>query len=114
MKSEIQKALGGDTSDQFADFFKLPFILAGVMIKELGKALVGVLTKIATLGIVGGSDLFTGGDDANSLNAKLKKILMNIMGAKIYLTIGPREHTDGNAFYSKMYKFEEVIFKETP
>ncbi len=123
----INEALGGDTADMFGDFFSLPFSMANVILKEIinvipnlvGKIGKGVL-KIATLGAVDVGEpklkIFNTQEDA----MKLKKLLNNVMGAKVYLSIGPREHDKNpetgkyNSFFSKMEHHEEVIFKETP
>ena len=114
MKSEIQKALGGDSADQLADLLKFPFLLAGVMIKRLGQTVGKLLAKIATLGLANSEIDEAFASDDGQAEQKLKKVLNDILGGKVYLTIGPREHTDGNAFFSKMEKHREVIFKEIP
>jgi hypothetical protein len=121
MEDAINKALGGNTADMFKDFFNLPFAMANMILKELinvipnlvGKIGSGVL-KIATLGAYEGDEPTISIFDTKEESERLKKLLNNIMGAKVYLSIGPREHTDGNSFYSKMYSEKEIIFKETP
>lgn len=121
MKDRIQEALGGDTPQQIANILELPFMFAKAVLKELvniipnlvGKIGTSVL-KIATLGAVEVEAPTVKLLNTEEDTMKLKKVLNDIMGAKVYLTIGAREHTDGNAFYSKQYKFREVLFKETP
>ena len=127
----INRALGGDVADQMEDFFNLPFSMASVILKELinvipnlvGKIGKGIL-KIATLGQVEVDEPKLKVFDTKEDAMKLKKLLNNLMGAKVYLTIGPREHDPAqtkSAFYSEMRNYgakdglpAEIIFKESP
>jgi hypothetical protein len=121
MKDKIQEALGGDSADMVEGLFEIPFTMANLVLKELinvipnlvGKIGKGVL-KIATLGAVDVPDAKLKMFDNSEAYAKLRKILNDILGGKVFLTIGPREHDQGGSFFSKMEHHEEVIFKERP
>jgi hypothetical protein len=74
----------------------------------------GTMTK--TTNIQNGSGTITeqGGYDSNiDPMTETQQILNDILGGKIFLTVGPREHDQGGSFFSHMENKEEVLFKET-
>ncbi|CAI2196376.1 1192_t:CDS:2, partial [Funneliformis geosporum] len=44
--------------------------------------------------------------------AEFNQVLNDILGGKIFLTVGPREHADGISFYSNLENKRELLFKE--
>jgi hypothetical protein len=72
------------------------------MFVKLGK----LLAKIATFGLAGGGE----SDAEAKMTKKMSEILTRLLGLKIFFTVGPKEHTDGNAFYSNLEVKREVLF----
>lgn len=121
MKEAINKALGGDKIDMLGDLFDLPFTMTSIVFKELINIIPnlagGILkagAKIATLGLVEIDTPKLKVFDTKKESEKLRKLLNDLMGGKVFLTIGPREHDKGNSFFSHMEKKKEVLFKDTP
>jgi len=51
-------------------------------------------------------------DEATDPGSETKQLLNDVLGGKIFLTVGPEEHDKGNAFFSVMNSYEEVLLKE--
>ncbi|CAG8606142.1 13611_t:CDS:2, partial [Cetraspora pellucida] len=100
--NEANKALGNDMGT-VSDLLKLPFIATGYLFAKI----TNILAKIATLGLAG--------DNAKKpeeeMNKKMMEILKRLLGAKIYFTIGPKEHDNGETFFSSQRDYREVLFK---
>ncbi|CAG8472630.1 11205_t:CDS:2 [Ambispora gerdemannii] len=102
----VNKVFGGGVSQQVGNMLELPFMFSKAVLKEIvnvipnlvGKISTSIL-KIATLGAVDVDTPTIKLTNTEEDTTKLIKVLNDIMGAKVYLTIGAREHTDGNAFY---------------
>ncbi|CAI2197368.1 3817_t:CDS:1 [Funneliformis geosporum] len=43
---------------------------------------------------------------------EIKQLLNDVLGGKIFLTVGPEEHDKGSAFFSTMNSYEEILLKE--
>ncbi|CAI2191755.1 18944_t:CDS:10 [Funneliformis geosporum] len=87
------------------DLFKLPFIGIGYLFTKI----MNVLAKIATLGIAGSET----NAPSEAMSKKMIEILEKLLGAKIYFTVGPKEHTDGNSFYSNLESKREILFDDS-
>jgi len=74
-------------------------------------------TITRTTNIQDGSGTITeqeGYNEAIDPQAEMQQIINDLLGGKVFLTIGPREHDKGGSFFSKLENYREIIFKDNP